>query len=109
MPYEAQLSPVYAILIEDLDKDGQSDILLGGNLFEVKPEVGRYDASYGTFLKGIGDGDFNSLPGSKTGLVLEGQVRDFSLIDVKGKKLLMVARNNASLQFFNIQIENKIF
>ncbi len=109
LPYEAQLSPVYAILIEDLDKDGQSDILLGGNLFEVKPEVGRYDASYGTFLKGIGNGDFKSLPASKTGLVLEGQVRDFSLIDVKGKILLMVARNNASLQFFNIQIENKKF
>jgi len=102
LPFEAQLSPVYAILIEDLDQDGIKDILLGGNLFEVKPEVGRYDASYGVFLKGEGNGNYKSLPGSKTGLILDGAIRDFSLIEISGENYLAVARNNASLQFYSI-------
>ncbi len=102
LPQEAQISPVYALLIEDFNGDGQKDIVLGGNLYEVKPEVGRYDASYGVFLRGDGKGNFHSLPNSATGLFLEGQVRDLTLLSVKGKSLLMVARNDAAAQFFEI-------
>ncbi len=100
LPQEAQLAPVYAILIEDLDNDGLMDILLGGNLHEVKPEVGRYDASYGVFLKGEGNNEYQALPARQTGLVLEGQVRDLARLKVQGKTLIVVARNNAPLQFF---------
>ena len=107
LPQEAQLSPVYAILIEDLDKDGMQDIVLGGNLHEVKPEIGRYDASYGAFLKGVGNGDFQSVPMQTTGLFLEGQIRDFAMFQMKGKSVLTVARNNAPMQFFEIRKEIK--
>ncbi|MCO6477445.1 MAG: VCBS repeat-containing protein, partial [Phaeodactylibacter sp.] len=100
LPQEAQLAPVYAILIEDLDNDGLMDILLGGNLHEVKPEVGRYDASYGVFLKGEGNNEYQALPARQTGFVLEGQVRDLARLKVQGKTLIVVARNNAPLQFF---------
>ncbi|MEL7377849.1 MAG: VCBS repeat-containing protein, partial [Bacteroidota bacterium] len=31
LPWQAQLSPVYAILIKDLNGDGDSDLILGGN------------------------------------------------------------------------------
>ncbi|HOX84220.1 MAG TPA: VCBS repeat-containing protein, partial [Chryseolinea sp.] len=40
LPVQAQVSPVYGIAIFDLNKDGTKDIILGGNLFAVKPEVG---------------------------------------------------------------------
>jgi hypothetical protein len=56
LPEEAQLSPVYGIEVRDMDNDGKLDILLGGNLYNVRPEVGRYDASFGLFLKGDGNG-----------------------------------------------------
>ncbi len=52
LPLEAQFSPVYAAEAGDFNDDGNLDILLGGNLYNVKPEVGRYDASYGSFLSG---------------------------------------------------------
>ena len=102
LPMEAQLSPVYAICIADMDNDGINDIVLGGNLYEVKPEVGRYDASYGAYLKGTGNGNFVSVPTSQTGLMMKGQVRDIKPITIKGKQMLMVARNNDKPQFFFI-------
>ena len=53
LPQEVQFSPVYAINTSDFDNDGDKDIVMGGNLFNVKPEVGIYDASYGIYLENI--------------------------------------------------------
>jgi len=107
LPMEAQLSPVYAICVKDIDRDGFEDIILGGNLYGVKPEVGRYDASQGAFLKGSGNGNFLSIPTRETGLFLDGQIRDIKIIQVKGREMLMVARNNDRPQFFLINHRKK--
>jgi hypothetical protein len=103
LPQEAQLSPIFAILLEDIDNDGITDILLGGNLHNVKPEAGRYDASYGVVMKGLGKGKFEVIPTKASGLLLEGEIRDFGWIHANGKKMLMVVRNNASMQFFEFK------
>ncbi len=102
LPAEAQLAPVRAICIDDFDNDGIQDIILGGNFYGVKPEEGRYDASYGAFLKGSGKGHFISVPTRESGLFLEGQIRDIKCIEMNKKSFLLVARNNAPLQFFSI-------
>lgn len=100
LPVEAQFSPVYGILIKDMDRDNLPDILLGGNLYGVRPEIGRYDGSYGTFLKGIGDGSFNYIPARISGLRLNGEIRDFISLENGTGNLLIVARNNQPLQVF---------
>lgn len=100
LPLEAQISPIYAILVNDINNDGQEDIVLGGNLDNVKPEVGRYDASYGMLLNGMGQGKFSVVPYQKSGLFLEGEIRDFSLLKINGKNSMAVSRNNDSIQFF---------
>jgi hypothetical protein len=58
LPMAAQFSVMQAISVNDFDHDGFADILLGGNLYGAKPEVGRYDASHGVLLKGDGLGKF---------------------------------------------------
>ena len=103
LPVEAQFSPVYAISINDFDGDSHQDILLGGNLYQAKPEVGRYDASYGLFLKGNGSGDFKPVLAKDSGLKLKGQTRGFSLLSVKNESILIVANNNEQAQTFTIQ------
>ncbi len=102
LPLEAQLSPVYAILADDVDKDGKLDLLLGGNLYGVKPEAGRYDASYGAFLKGDGKGKFKSVPNKSCGLMLDGEVRDIKRITFGNRSILIVARNNSTPIFLKV-------
>ncbi len=96
LPIEAQLSPVYGILIRDLNKDGKIDLLLGGNLYRAKPEVGRYDASYGALLLGDGKTGFKAIPNRISGLSLDGEVRDIVVLPSSG--LMVVSRNNDMVQ-----------
>ena len=89
LPIQSQFSTVHAIEIEDVNQDGFKDIILGGNLYDVKPEVGRYDANYGQLFLGGKDLKFNSLSSLKSGLLFKGQVRDFAKINsIDDKNLL---------------------
>jgi len=42
LPMEAQLAPVFSILMDDLNGDGLPDLVLGGNFSGSKPEIGSY-------------------------------------------------------------------
>ena len=103
LPLETQFSNIMAAETGDYNKDGNLDLLLGGNLYRVKPEVGRYDASYGNFLAGDGHGNFQVISPIKSGFRLEGEIRDILPIQTPDGKVLVVARNNDLLQLFRIQ------
>jgi enediyne biosynthesis protein E4 len=103
LPLETQFSTVMAAETGDFNKDGNLDLLLGGNLYHVKPEVGRYDASYGNVLAGDGHGNFSVIPPLQSGFRLDGEIRDFQSIQTPGGKVLLVARSNDPLQLFRIQ------
>jgi enediyne biosynthesis protein E4 len=94
LPTEAQLSPMYGIASDDFDKDGNIDILMGGNFYQSKPEVGIYDASYGTLLKGDGKGNFLAVAAQRSGINIRGAVRDIEEIKTGRKKIVIVALNN---------------
>ena len=94
LPVEAQLSPVYAITVGDFDRDGMNDILLGGNQYRVKPEAGRYDASFGAMFKGLKSGGFEFVPATKSGISIHGEIRDMESIKWNGKNHILVLRNN---------------
>ncbi|TAL74498.1 MAG: hypothetical protein EPN88_03750 [Bacteroidetes bacterium] len=102
LPVEIQFSPVYAAAVGDYNHDGNPDILLGGNLYNVKPEVGRYDASYGSFLSGDGKGGFSNIPAKLSGFHLDGEIRHIMEVTTTKGKLIVVARSNDSLQVFKV-------
>jgi hypothetical protein len=105
LPVEAQVSPVFGIVADDLDNDGIKDLWLGGNFYSLKPQVGRHDASRGVFLKGGSDRSFIFKPQLHNGLFVEGEVRDAAIINFKGSKRLIVARNNARVLVFRNRTE----
>ena len=102
LPLQTQFSPVFAANIGDYNADGNPDILLGGNLYNVKPEVGRYDASYGSFLTGDGHGNFKNIPARRSGFRLHGEIRDIMEINTLKGKILVISRSNGPLQVFKI-------
>lgn len=98
LPKEAQFSPVFGILAGDLDNDGRTDILLGGNLDQVKPQAGPYDASYGILLRQDSTGQFRSLSSQESGISIPGDIRAIKSISLGNEVLIIVARNNDSLK-----------
>lgn len=96
LPTEAQLAPVYAISVEDYDHDGVADILLGGNFYWSKPEVGINDGSKGLLLHGRGDGSFTPYPAAGSGIFIRGEIRDIQRIAAGATSLVLVSRYNDS-------------
>jgi len=85
----AQLSPIYAFGV--LPKGNK--ILTGGNLYGVKPELGRYDGSAGEVI-GWQDDSLMVELASSVGLSLKGEIRDIETIVIGDVQHVLVARNN---------------
>ncbi len=100
LPVEAQFSPVYAILADDFDQDGRCDIIIGGNQYRAKPETGIYDASYGLFLRGAAGGTWQAVYPSDSGFFTKGEMRDLEILNINGARIIIVVRNNDTLQFY---------
>ena len=95
LPQKAQFSPLYALYLKDFDKDGDLDIIAGGNLYNSKPEIGRYDASFGLFLENDGRGNFE-VPDNGYGFKLKGEVRSI----IFSNSNIVVGRNSDSIAIF---------
>jgi hypothetical protein len=73
---------------------------MGGNFYGLKPEVGRFDATYGVSFLGKPNHDFTYLPPNQSGLFVKGEIRDIKSVNSTKGNLIFVARNNDSLQIF---------
>jgi hypothetical protein len=92
---QADFSPVYAITIDDYNKDGFKDILLLGNTEKARIKIGKIDANYGTLLIGNGKGDFKYTSQPSSGLNIKGAVRD--ALQVNSGTLLITINNQSPL------------
>ncbi|CAM3655624.1 VCBS repeat-containing protein [Pontibacter korlensis] len=98
LPYQAQVSKIFALHVEDVNHDGHLDILAGGNLHGVSTYQGRYDGSYGLILAGNGKGGFRAVPPTESRFMLAGEVRDIKKLKTADGELMLVACNKQPLQ-----------
>jgi hypothetical protein len=101
----AQISSVNSIVKEDIDGDGNLDLVIAGNMYGSDPETTRNDASIGLYLKGDGKGNFVPVPAANSGLFIDGDVRQINLIHLGKTKNrgIIVAKNNDYMQVIKIK------
>ena len=102
LPKSEQATPLYGLLPINLDDDAMLEIISGGNLFEVKPFIGRYDAHYGTIVDVGPKGDLQSIKPVDSGFAIDGAVRHIKGLRTAEGTLIIVVRNNQEPLFFNI-------
>jgi hypothetical protein len=105
LPEAAQLAPLNGMLAEDVNDDGELDILVLGNDYGTEVSTGRYDAMNGLILAGNGKGDFRVLPLPETGFYVKGNAKALVKLRRSGKEFLLIAsQNRDSLRVFRRQV-----
>ena len=99
LPLEVQFSPVFALSALDYNRDGNLDLLLGGNVNKARLRFGKYDANYGQLLRNDGKGNFIYVPQHQSGLRLTGDVR--SILPVNDK--IMFGINQMPIKTYRVQ------
>lgn len=101
LPQMAQWAPIQSLLVEDINHDGNLDVMMVGNAYDAEPIAGRYDASVGLILIGDGKGSFKPALYDKTGFVADGDCKDIIALKTASKnKLYVVSQNKAPLKVF---------
>ncbi|MES2775505.1 MAG: VCBS repeat-containing protein [Bacteroidota bacterium] len=94
LPAMAQLSCVNVAAATDVNNDGHTDLVLGGNQFGFLPQFERLDASLGDILINDGRGQFTWQQANVTGLNLRGEMRDIVTIKGKTKTFMLFLQND---------------
>ena len=106
LPVEAQFSPLFGMLANDFDGDGNTDVLCAGNSFSTEAQTGRYDAQGSLLLKGDGKGNF--LPDRKA-LNVPGDNKSLVSINmVNGSSMIIIGTNSDSLKMFTINDRSRV-
>lgn len=104
LPLEMQMAPLYGFATADFNNDGSNEVLAAGNFYANQINIGKCDASYGYFMEKDNQGVWGTREPINSGFAIEGEVRDIELLkSTGGKKLVLVSRNNESLQLFSYE------
>jgi len=103
-PNLAQMSPIMAVLVKDFNKDGKTDLLIAGNLFDAEVETTRHDSGNGLLLLGKGGGTFGPKQVLESGFYAPTDVKSMVMIanPLYGDKII-VGNNNGPLTVFGLK------
>lgn len=112
LPVLAQIAPLYGMVTDDFNSDGNLDVAITGNDFGTEVGNGRYDALNGLVMLGNGKGGFAPqsilqsglfIPGNGKALIkLRGQNGNYLLAASQNKGLLKIFNSNKKQQFTNL-------
>ena len=104
LPSECQFTPTMGCSVSDFDGDGNEDIYLAQNFFDVERETSRHDAGLGQVLLGNGNGEFRALTRLQSGVAALGQARACVVSDFNGDGRVDIAttqNNDRTLVYLN--------
>ncbi len=103
LPNEVQFSSLNSMVSTDVNADGKTDLVLGGNQFGFLPQFGRLDANYGLVLINKGKRVLEVVEDKQSGLAITGQVRDMVLFQQGVQKKVLFFRNNQAPVFMKLK------
>ncbi|HLF62484.1 MAG TPA: VCBS repeat-containing protein, partial [Saprospiraceae bacterium] len=101
---EAQIAPVFGIVLHDFNADHKPDIFLAGNYYNREVETTRSDAGIGNLLLSKEGLDFDYVHPSKSGVIASKDVRNVLLLKRKSDFVLAVANNNSDMQLYRVVV-----
>jgi hypothetical protein len=108
LPLEIQLAPVYGMISDDVNEDGNMDVVGVGNDFGTEVSMGRYDALNGFVLLGDGKGNFKSLPMNESGVSVKGDSKSLvTLINNSGDYFVLASQNRSTLKVLHQKISSE--
>ncbi len=96
LPRNAQIAPMYGMLVHDYTGDGLPDLLAVGNFYSGEVFSGRYDASIGWLLAGDGQGNFNSVDVTDSGFYIPGDAKGMANLRKGNEEVIVTTVNNGS-------------
>jgi hypothetical protein len=102
LPVEAQFSKVNGIVIDDFNNDGLKDLLLSGNFYPYRVQLGRNDSGSGLLLSANSSGGFSSLQFQQTGFYAKGDVRSMIKLSHPNGEYFLLGVNDDSLKMFKL-------
>jgi enediyne biosynthesis protein E4 len=100
LPQEIQFTSVNTILTTDLNDDHYTDIILGENNFNFKPQFGRLDAGFAHLIPGSKSGLMKPEP---VGITNQGEVKSIKEISIKNQKYLILGINDEKPKLFKVK------
>lgn len=100
LPRTAQIAPMYGMLVDDYNGDGNLDLLAVGNFYSGEVFSGRYDASFGWLLTGDGKGSFIAEDVSQSGFSVKGDAKGMVDLQVGEQRLTIIGINDGPIFTF---------
>lgn len=110
LPALAQMAPVYGMIADDVNGDGNPDVIISGNDYGNELMDGRYDAMNGLILLGDGKGNFTPQSLLQSGIYIPGNAK--ALVKLRGINnhyLVAASQNRGPLQLFQLNKSCKDF
>jgi hypothetical protein len=104
LPRLAQVAPITGVVAGDFDGDGNADIYAVQNSSSPHPAVGRFDGGLSQLLQGDGAGHFTPVPAAESGLIVSGEARAVTTLDLDGDgrpDFLVTLKDGTRLAFRN--------
>jgi enediyne biosynthesis protein E4 len=98
LPTQVQVSPTFGVLVNDINEDGNPDIMLVGNSYSNDAFVGQDDAGIGACLLGDGKGNFKFIGPEQSGFRADKDAKAFGSLLVGSEELVLVSNNNGPLE-----------
>ncbi|WP_243431565.1 VCBS repeat-containing protein [Algoriphagus lutimaris] len=96
LPIQVQFSPVFTSIFEDINGDGDKDLIIAGNMNQTKLRYGKYDANHVMVFLGNGKGDFTYLDKLVSGISEKGDIRNSEIVD---NKLLFLVKDKGIVSY----------